>query len=253
MGDLNYNSVSSNRDTFVDEQYNRIIAGEALRKADEFGRIGQLEQARGMLDKAMGTVKSSRSCKSRMSKNLLSDMAETKKGYATKSEYRTWGKHITKQNAVCLRRERAAKSSDVFGQHRTQATYMNVKKIHTVAQFNDSCSDDSDEAESKSTNSRIRAFSMKNKKPSHNWSVINPPRFSLNKDAGTALRNRKKQYVSFQDFMRSLPPSNIKPSTPETPKGAELAFPIARLEQCSGSGGTMPTEENKSSKETLSL
>jgi len=247
--DLNYDRVSSNRDTFVDEQYNRIIAGEALRKADDFGRIGQLDKARGMLDKAMGTVKLSKSCKSRMSKNLLSDMAETKKGYATKSEYSTWGKHITKQNAVCLRRERAAKSTDVFGQHRTQATYMNVKKIHTVALFNDSCSDDSDEAESKSTNARIRAFSARNKKPCQiNKSINNHARFSLNKEAATALRNRNKQYVSFQDFMRSLPPSNVKPSKHESPKGAELAFPIASLEQCSGESGTTPTEENKSSK-----
>jgi len=251
--ELNRGKVTNKRDPVVDEQYNRIVAGEALRKADEFGRLGQLEQARGMLDRAMGTVNTSNSSTTRMSRNLVNDMAETRKGYLTFDDYRKWGKNYTKQNVSCLRQERAVKLTDNHRQYLTQSTYMNVSKIHSVEQFADSCSDDSDEGESSMTTNR-RAFSMRNKKPFQNGNK-HANRFSLAtlaKDTRTNASSQNAQYVNFQDFMRGLSKSEVKPSKLESPKGAQLAFSNIPLYQKSPDLeiGTRPTKEIKSPEES---
>lgn len=177
-------------------------------------------------------------------------MTETRKGYETFQSYKTWGAHCTRQNTTCYRMERAANFTDTSNRFVTQRDYMNVSNIRQVALFNDSCSDDSDEAESKGRNAPIRALSMRNFKPSLQNKNKGAARLSLNRDAGIKASNPMSQYVNFQDFLGSLSESNIKPSKPESPKGAQLAFPkITKRKKCRDrDSGLKPTEENKSSE-----
>jgi hypothetical protein len=203
--DLKRGRVTCKRDAFVDEQYNRVIAGQALKEADEFGRIGQLEKARGMLDSAMLQVSSSCAAQTPLSSNLISDLTETRKGYSTKKDYSTWGRNYSKQNCIGLQKERAFKLNDGLGQYLTQSDYMNVSKVYSVSQFNDSCSDDSDDFDCLFNEiPRKHANSLARNRQSQKCAspYKSTGRLSLGHSTVPKARERKAQYVS--DFMLSL-------------------------------------------------
>jgi len=138
--------VTTKRDELVDVQYNRVIAAEALSTADKLGKLGDLEKARTTLDTAFESVRRSMSCKMGMSRNLMQDMEQTRKGYTNMNEYQRWGRNYTKQNRACYRKERAVKVNDKLGLYSTQSQYVSLSKMKTVSAFDDSCSDDSDDA-----------------------------------------------------------------------------------------------------------
>jgi len=160
--DLKREKVTAKRDDIVDEQYNRVVVSQALHKADAHGRAGQLEKARASLNTAMVTVRSSRSSGTIMSRTLLNDMSETKKGYGTLRDYKKWGKQLTKTKRSSCRKERSVRISN----HRSHTysmsrSYAKASQIKAVAQFKNRCSDDSDSEEEKKTNSRTRSVSLR--------------------------------------------------------------------------------------------
>jgi len=138
--------ITTDRDALVDVQYNRVITAEALSAADELGKVGELERARTTLDTAFESVRRSKSCRMGMSRNLMNDMEQTKRGYTNMNEYNLWGKNYTKQNKACYRMERAVKVNDKLGLYSTQSQYISISRKEAVSAFDDSCSDDSDVA-----------------------------------------------------------------------------------------------------------
>jgi len=138
--------ATSERDQLVDVQYNRVVAAKALAAADELGKVGELERARTTLDTALQSVQRSMSCRMGMSRNLMQDMENTRKGYTNMNEYKRWGKNYTKQQKACYRKERAVKVNDNLGLYSTQSQYISLSRMETVSAFDDSCSDDSDAA-----------------------------------------------------------------------------------------------------------
>jgi len=152
--ELSRETFTGNRSKTVDEQYNRVVVAKALEEADNLGRAGNLKQARASIDTAMATVRTSQSCRTPMSRNLVSDMTETMKGYATLKDFRRWGKQYTKQNRSCIRRERSVRVNDICGQYATQSGYTNNSQRMIVSQFNNSCSDDSDSHDENFSNQR---------------------------------------------------------------------------------------------------
>lgn len=257
--------VTGKRDEMVDEQYNRVVVAQALHNADELGRVGQLEQARASLDHAMVTVRSSRSSCTPMSRNLVSDMTETKKGYASIKDYRKWGKNYTKQNRSCYRRERSVLVSDRSNQYATQRTYVNVSKIKAVTQFNNSCSDDSDSADEVLSKHRTRAVSLrsieapKTKTPKPRQSVYARSKIRTPASASTRVRsrrsnkktkgrtNQKNQYVDFRDFMskntKSTPKAKRKPASPKPAKAKPVSLKPAVVPQSKVQVKFMPPTE----------
>jgi len=139
-------NVTSERDQLVDVQYNRVVAANALAAADELGKAGELERARTTLDTALESVQRSMSCRMGMSRNLMQDMENTRRGYTNMNEYKSWGKNYTKQQKACYRKERAVKVNDNLGLYSTQSQYISLSRMETVSAFDDSCSDDSDAA-----------------------------------------------------------------------------------------------------------
>jgi len=206
---LRRENVTGKRDEIVDEQYNRVVVAQALQTADELGRAGQLERARVSLDRAMYDVRKSRSCQTPLSRNLVSDMAETRKGYATLKDYRGWGKQYTKQNRSCYRRERSVRVNDPMGLYSTQSSFINVFRRNTVSEFNLSCSDDSESADDLVSNHLTRAASMVG---TNQVSDIKP-RFPLLVRQNTeslistrtgyrmSLRKKKAHYRSLKELM----------------------------------------------------
>jgi len=138
--------VTTARDQFVDVQYNRVVAAEALSIADQLGKVGQLERARTTLDTAFESVQRSMSCRMGMSRSLMQDMEQTRRGYTNINEYNRWGKNYTKQNKACYRKERAVKVNDALGLYSTQSQFISLSRMETVSAFDESCSDDSDAA-----------------------------------------------------------------------------------------------------------
>lgn len=138
--------ITSERDELVDVQYNRVMTAEAFSAADELGKVGELERARTTLDTAFESVRRSMSCRMGMSRNLMQDMEQTRRGYTNMNEYNRWGKNYTKQNKACYRKERAVKVNDTLGLYSTQSQYISISRMETVSAFDDSCSDDSDVA-----------------------------------------------------------------------------------------------------------
>jgi len=136
--------VTTERDQLVDVQYNRVVAAEALSLADELGKVGELERARTTLDTAFESVQRSMSCRMGMSRSLMQDMEQTRRGYKNINEYNQWGKNYTKQNKACYRKERAVKVKDTLGLYSTQSQYISLSRMETVSAFDESCSDDSD-------------------------------------------------------------------------------------------------------------
>lgn len=138
--------VTTERDQLVDVQYNRVVAAEALSIADQLGKVGELERARTTLDTAFESVQRSMSCRMGMSRSLMQDMEQTRRGYTNINEYNRWGKNYTKQNKACYRKERAVKVNDALGLYSTQSQYISLSRMETVSAFDESCSDDSDAA-----------------------------------------------------------------------------------------------------------
>jgi len=136
--------VTTQRDELIDAQYNRVLAAEALSRADKLGKLGELEKARTTLDAAFESVRRSTSCQVGMSRNLMQDMEQTRKGYANMNAYQQWGKNYTKQNRACYRKERAVKVNDRLGLYNTQSQYVSTSKIVALSAFDESCSDDSE-------------------------------------------------------------------------------------------------------------
>jgi len=160
--ELKREKLTAKRDVVVDEQYNRVVVSQALHKADAHGRAGQLEKARASLDFAMVTVRSSRSSGSIMSRTLLNDMSETKKGYGTLRDYKKWGKQLTKSKRSSCRKERSVRiSSHRSGQYSMSRSYAKASQMKAVDQFKNRCSDDSDSGEEKETNRRTRSVSVR--------------------------------------------------------------------------------------------
>jgi len=163
--ELKREKLTAKRDDVVDEQYNRVVVSQALHRADALGRAGQLEKARASLDTAMITVRSSRSSGTPMSRTLLNDMTETKKGYGTLRDYKKWGKQLTKTKRSSCRRERSVRiSSHRSGQYAMSRSYAKASQIKAVVQFKNRCSDDSDSEEEKKTNRRTRSVSLRGSK-----------------------------------------------------------------------------------------
>jgi hypothetical protein len=234
--ELKREKVTAKCDYTVDEQYNRVLATQALQNAEKLGKAGQLGQARASLDRAMTSVRSSRSSYRAMSRTLVSDMAATRRGYATPREYQRWGKQCSKMNSLSYRRERSVRLSNRAGPYATQSQYVNVSKAKTVSQFNMSCSDDSDSPEEVHFKHRTRSVSMRSMKApkSKQWK---PRRSRASRDQvrtpiASSRRRRPKsktvqhqssQYVNFEDLTQNVKKKPSKVSKPEPPKSSAVS------------------------------
>eukprot|EP00495_Collosphaeridae_sp_1-RS-2012_P009379 TRINITY_DN951_c0_g1_i1.p1 TRINITY_DN951_c0_g1~~TRINITY_DN951_c0_g1_i1.p1 ORF type:complete len:444 (-),score=81.94 TRINITY_DN951_c0_g1_i1:170-1390(-) len=100
-----------------------------------------------------------------MSRTLLNDMTETKKGYGSRRDYEKWGNQLTKTKRSSYRRERSVRiSNNRSGQYAMSRSYARTSQIKTVAQFKSRCSDDSDSEDDKKTNRRTRSNSHRGSK-----------------------------------------------------------------------------------------
>jgi len=229
--DLKREKVTAKRDDIVDEQYNRVVVSQALHNADALGRAGELEKARASLDTAMYTIRSSRSSGTPMSRTLLNDMTETRKGYGSRRDYEKWGNQLTKTNRSSYRRERSVRiSNNRSGQYAMSKSYARTSQITTVNQWKSRCSDDSDSEDDKKTNRRTRSNSQRGSK------TPKPrvqPRRSMHARArrpqtvgGNSVPHRRSKKRSKgkrrKDKSPKLLPENFRIPKPKAPKSTPI-------------------------------
>jgi len=87
------------RNVTVDIELNRIIAAEAMETAVEKGNQDKLDEARQIIDKAMGKIKDSVSGKDPINVSLLEDLQRCRDKLVSQEEYNQAGKHMMMTNA----------------------------------------------------------------------------------------------------------------------------------------------------------
>lgn len=126
----------------VDEAKNRVIATEAMARAEELGNRNDFEGARNLLTVAHGEIQKSASKASPFCQNLSRDLTTAQSRMTDRVTWNRSGKNYVSQNLACHRMERAVNFKSM--EYASQNIYNTKSKARTLDHFEDEDSDDSD-------------------------------------------------------------------------------------------------------------
>eukprot|EP01111_Echinosteliopsis_oligospora_P003052 TRINITY_DN1491_c0_g1_i3.p1 TRINITY_DN1491_c0_g1~~TRINITY_DN1491_c0_g1_i3.p1 ORF type:complete len:262 (+),score=74.39 TRINITY_DN1491_c0_g1_i3:449-1234(+) len=95
----------------LDKQHNRIIVADALVKANEFGKNGQLTQGKEVINTAIQRVEESVSKEDPFCKGLIDDMKKCLKGLQSTSDYRSHGQQYMNMSHSAHSNQRTSHSA----------------------------------------------------------------------------------------------------------------------------------------------
>merc|ERR1712241_1086904 len=98
------------RNVELDQQYNRVIASDAMEKAEKLAKSGKLKDARNVLTNAELTIKGSKSNRSPFCMNLVNDMGAIQSNMVDRSSYRTAGSKMLRSSGGCHGMQRSCGS-----------------------------------------------------------------------------------------------------------------------------------------------
>jgi len=141
---VNRNGTVGNANEDVDVSRNRVIATEAMSRAEELGDRDELAQARKIIQESLDTIGASVSAKNKFCAGLLADLNNCLEGLRDRNQYRNVTKQYMTQNVMCHKMERACNFDVDFA---SQMTYNNESRAVTMdtwgrADSLDSCDDD---------------------------------------------------------------------------------------------------------------
>jgi hypothetical protein len=119
------------RNIELDQQYNRLLAADAMDKADKMAQSGKLDQARQTLKEAQVQIQSSRTNKSEYCVNLVQDIAKCSSKLQSQQQYNQYGKNMLKMNKKAHYMQRSVQSS----QYQAQQCYTNSSKYAMMSKF----------------------------------------------------------------------------------------------------------------------
>merc|ERR1712176_1203787 len=122
------------RNIELDVQYNRVLAAEAMEKADDLANKGKLEEARKILTSAQQHIQTSKSCKAQFSQNLVNDISQVMGGMQSRQQYQASGGKMLKMNKKAHKMQRSVQSSA----YASQSAYQNRSKSSMKKKFKSS-------------------------------------------------------------------------------------------------------------------
>lgn len=99
------------RNMDLDIQYNRVMAANAMEKADQLANQGRIEDARKLLTASVQTIQASPSSAEAFSVNLMQDMQTIQSNMQSQQQYRSVGRKMMKSNMQCQQMQRSVQSS----------------------------------------------------------------------------------------------------------------------------------------------
>merc|ERR1711972_945890 len=95
------------RNVELDQQYNRVIASDAMEEAEKLAKNGKLKDARNVLTNAERTIKSSKTFSSPFCSNLVQDMGSIRGNMMDFSSYQMQGQQQLAQMSQCQQQQRS--------------------------------------------------------------------------------------------------------------------------------------------------
>lgn len=144
---VNRNGTIGTANEDVDVSRNRIIATEAMSRAEELGDRDELAKARKTIQESLDLIQASVSAKNKFCAGLIADLHRCLEGLRDRNQYRNVTKQYMTQNVMCHKYERACNFDVDFA---SQMTYNNESRAVTMdtwgrADSLDSCDDDEDD------------------------------------------------------------------------------------------------------------
>eukprot|EP01084_Bolivina_argentea_P069977 127289_1 len=119
------------RNIELDVQYNRVLAAEAMDKADDLANQGKLDDARKELARAQEQIRKSKSKDNKFSAALVNDMETVADNMRSRQAYRAKGSKMCKMNKKAHRMQRSVQSS-AYASH---GQYQNRSKCAMKKKF----------------------------------------------------------------------------------------------------------------------
>jgi len=117
-------SQKGERNMELDVQYNRVMAADAMERADELANKGKMEEARKLLKFQMASIQASPSNAQAYSVNLVNDMQTISSNMQNTQQYHSRGRKMMKSQYQAQQMQRSAQSS----QWASQSCYENRSK-----------------------------------------------------------------------------------------------------------------------------
>jgi hypothetical protein len=141
---VNRNGKEGTANQNVDVSRNRIIATEAMSRAEELGDRDELAKARKTIQESLDVIKASVSADNKFCIGLINDLNNCLEGLRDRNQYRNVTKQYMTQNIMCHKVERACNFDADFA---SQMTYNNESRAVTMdtwgrADSLDSCDED---------------------------------------------------------------------------------------------------------------
>jgi len=117
-------SQKGERNMELDVQYNRVMAADAMERADELANKGRMEEARKLLSFQVASIQASPSSAQSYSVNLVKDMQTISSNMQNTQQYASRGRKMMKSQYQAQQMQRSAQSS----QWASQSCYENRSK-----------------------------------------------------------------------------------------------------------------------------
>jgi len=99
------------RNVELDQQYNRVVAADAMLEAEKLAQSGKLKDARNVLTKAESTIKGSKSNNSAFCMNLVQDMGTIRSNMVDHATFQNQGSQQLAQMQQCQQMQRSFAST----------------------------------------------------------------------------------------------------------------------------------------------
>lgn len=119
------------RNMELDVQYNRVMAADAMERADQLANQGKMEDARKLLTHSVQRIQASPSSAQSFSVNLVADMQTIQNNMQSTQQYASRGRKMMKSQQQCQMMQRSAQSS----QWASQSSYENRSKKAMKSKF----------------------------------------------------------------------------------------------------------------------
>jgi len=111
----------------VDKQRNRMIAADALEKANALGRSSQLQQARNELNQAISQLKNSVSANEQMSLQLVTDLQEALSRIQDQSTYASSGSKYMSSHSMSHHYQRSSHTTPMYTTYTKYSSMTNAE------------------------------------------------------------------------------------------------------------------------------
>merc|ERR1711972_687218 len=116
------------RNVELDQQYNRVIASDAMEEAEKLAKNGKLKDARNVLTTAQEHIKKSRTKQDEFCVGLVKDMQKIQGNMVDHSSYRSRGAKMLVSNCAVQKMQRSTNSSAYESQKRYETKGKKKKK-----------------------------------------------------------------------------------------------------------------------------